>query len=103
MVRRFHCEFKNCSCNKFKLHCNKFKLHCNNLCFNCNHANVWHSKKSKPPSDYYLAFQSPREMARKPIYERKNLFVRIFEPTVPDLPESDNEIIYCEAIEILPV
>jgi hypothetical protein len=42
-------------------------------------------------------------MARKPIYERKNLFVRIFEPTVPDLPESDNEIIYCEAIEILPV
>lgn len=96
MVRRFHCEFKNCSCNKFKLHCNK-------LCFNCNHANVWHSKKSKPPSDYYLAFQSPREMARKPIYERKNLFVRIFEPTVPDLPESDNEIIYCEAIEILPV
>jgi len=96
MVKRFHCEFKNCNCNKFKLHCNK-------LCFNCNHANVWHSKKSKPPSDYYLAFQSPREMARKPIYERKNLFVRIFEPTVPALPESDNEIIYCEAIEILPV
>lgn len=96
MVKRFHCEFKNCNCNKFKLHCNK-------LCFNCNHANVWHSKKSKPPSDYYLAFQSPREMARKPIYERKNLFVRIFEPTVPALPESDNEIIYCDAIEILPV
>ena len=96
MVKRFHCEFKNCNCNKFK-------LHCNNLCFNCNHANVWHSKKSKPPNDYYLAFQSPREMARKPIYEKKYFSVHIFEPTVPPLPESDDEIIYCEATEVLPV
>ena len=96
MVRRFHCEFKNCSCNKFN-------LHCNNLCFNCGHANIWHSKKNKPPTDEYLSFQSPRLMARKPIYERKHLILHIFEPTVPPLPESDDDLIYCEAVEILPV
>jgi hypothetical protein len=96
MVRRFHCEFKSCNCNKFV-------VDCSNLCLNCKHANIWHSKKSKPPNDFYLALQSPREMARKPIYYRQKIFVDIFEPTVPPLPENDNEIIYCEAIEILPV
>ena len=32
-----------------------------------------------------------------------NLFPSIFEPTVPPLPESDDDIIYCDAVEILPV
>ena len=96
MRKRHHCEFKNCKCNKFI-------LHCNGLCLMCNHANIWHSKKSKPPCDEYLAFQSPREMARKPYYIKKNIKIQIFEPTVPPLPESDDEIIYCEAIEVLPV
>ena len=96
MVKRTHCEFKNCNCIRFK-------LHCNNLCLFCNHANVWHSIKSKPPTDGYLAFQSPREMTRKPHYIYKNIEVNIFQPTVPPLPDSDDEIIYCEAIEVLPV
>tara|TARA_Y100001970_G_C14049136_1_gene757950 strand:- start:439 stop:567 length:129 start_codon:yes stop_codon:yes gene_type:complete len=42
-------------------------------------------------------------MARKPYYIKKNIKIHIFEPTVPPLPESDDEIIYCEAIEVLPV
>ena len=35
---RYHCEFKECKCRKFK-------LHCNNLCFNCKHANICIQKK----------------------------------------------------------
>ena len=93
---RYHCEFKDCKCYKFK-------LHCNNLCFYCKHSNIWHSRKQKPPTDEYLAFQSPRSPARKPMYEKKYIQVAIFVPTVPPLPDSDNEIIYCETIEVLPV
>ena len=93
---RYHCEFKTCNCRKFK-------LHCNSLCFYCNHANIWHSTKEKPPNDGYLAFESTRQMARKPIYEKKYFQIAIFMPTVPPLPESDNDLLFCEAIEVLPV
>ena len=93
---RYHCEFKECRCCKFK-------LHCNNLCFHCKHANIWHSKKEKPPPDEYLAFESIRQPARTPKYEKKYFQVAIFVPTVPPLPESENEIIYCDTIEVLPV
>ena len=91
---RFHCEFKNCSCHKFK-------LHCNNLCLHCNHANIWHSKKEKPPMDSYLSFVSSRSAARKPIYKKTYFQIAIFVPEVPPLPASDYE--YCDAIEVLPV
>ena len=92
---RFNCEFKDCNCNKFS-------LHCNNLCLYCNHANIWHSKNQKPPNDDYLSFVSPRLSAHKPIYLRKYLST-IFMPEVPPLPDSDEDIPYCECIEILPV
>ena len=96
MKKRYHCEFKNCKCNKFI-------LHCNGLCLKCNHANIWHSLKEKPPTDGYLSFISPRLSARTPIYEKKYLNIEIFLPKVPPLPDSDCEIEYCDAIEILPV
>jgi len=93
---RFHCEFKTCKCNKFM-------LHCNNLCLYCGHAHIWHSKKQKPPTDEYLAFESTRPAARTPTYEKKNMQVAVFVPTAPPLPVSDDDVVYCEAIEILPV
>jgi hypothetical protein len=95
---RHHCQFKNCKCIKF------IKRR-NNLCYVCQHANIWHSKRpySPPPTDSYLSFVSTRPAARTPTYERRNIKVNVFVPSVPPLPESDDEIIYCEAIEILPV
>lgn len=93
---RYHCEFKNCECNKYILHCN-----C--LCSKCGHSNIWHSRKEAPPRDSYLSFLSERLPARTPIYEKKYFNIAIFLPEVPPLPESDNEVEYCEAIEVLPV
>jgi len=96
MFKRYNCVFKNCKCNDFE-------RHCNNLCKFCNHADVWHSRYQQPPCDDYLSFISPRMPARTPVYEKKYL-IEIFEPTVPPLPsDSEDEIIYCNAIEILPV
>ena len=95
MKRRFHCEFSNCNCLNFT-------RNFNNLCLNCNHANVWHSNRELPPSDDYLSFVSIRSFARKPVYEKRYL-IEIFEPSVPPLPDSDNELIYCTAVEVLPV
>jgi hypothetical protein len=92
---RHHCQFKNCKCIKFI-------KHRKNLCFLCQHANIWHSNKPpSPPTDSYLSFVSTRLAARKPTYERRN--INVFVPFAPPLPESDDEIIYCEAIEVLPV
>jgi len=91
---RFHCEFKTCKCNKFK-------LHCDNLCFYCGHGNIWHSKKQKPPTDEFLAFNSTRKPARTPIYEKKNICIGILMPMHLELPESN--VVYCDAIEMLPV
>jgi hypothetical protein len=48
-----------------------------------------------------LAFESTRQPARTPKYEKKYFQVAIFVPTIPPLP--DNEIIYCETVEVLPV
>ena len=93
--KRYHCEFKNCFCKKFK-------LHCNNLCLYCNHANIWHSRKEKPPCDHSLSFMTSRKSARMPEYERVQLAIEIFEPRPPVLPVIE-EIIYCEDIEVLPV
>ena len=95
MTKRYHCEFKNCNCNKFK-------LNCIGLC-DCKHGKVWHSLREKPPCNSYLSFVSSRLPARTPIYEKKYLNIEIFLPEVPPLPESDSEIEYCEAIEVLPV
>ena len=97
MRKRFHCEFKKCRCNSFI-------LHCNNRCFVCSHANIWHSKKSKPPTDEYLSFVSSRLSARKPEYTSVSpIQIAVFIPEVPVLPESDDDYIYCECIEQLPI
>lgn len=93
MSQRFNCEFRDCCCMNYR-------LHHNNLCFQCNHANIWHSRLSPPD---YLSFVSNRQSARTPIYERKNIIIEIFEPCVPPLPESDDDIIFCTNIDILPV
>ena len=93
---RYHCTFKNCDCNYY------IKRN-NHRCLRCNHGDVWHSRKETPPTDSYLSFISPRLSARTPIYEKKYLNIELFLPKVPPLPESDSEIEYCEAIEILPV
>tara|TARA_B110000879_G_C11167154_1_gene511836 strand:+ start:2845 stop:2988 length:144 start_codon:yes stop_codon:yes gene_type:complete len=46
---------------------------------------------------------SPRQSARKPIYKKINI-IEIFEPQVPPLPsDSEDDIVYCTDIEILPV
>ena len=94
MTKRYRCQFNNCNC----LHFNLFN---NNLCLNCNHANVWHSRYKPPSSDGYLSFVSSRSFARKPEYEKRYI-IEILEPSVPPLPESDNELEYCSANEILP-
>mgnify|MGYP000964876659 CR=1 FL=1 len=99
MSKRFHCEFKKCDCHTFI-------LHCNNLCLTCQHAKLWHSKKSKPPTDSYLSFISPRIPARKPIYTNviPHIQIAIFVPEVPAIPVSDEDgIDYCINVESLPI
>ena len=93
--KRYHCEFKNCFCTKFK-------RHCNNLCLHCHHANIWHSRKEKTVCDYSSSFVSPRCQARTPEYERVHVAIEIFEPREADLPVAE-EVIYCRDIEVLPV
>lgn len=84
-VKRYHCEFKNCVCKKFK-------LLDNNLCFYCHHAGLWHSRKKKQLVDYTTSFISPRPAARTPQYDISER----------DIPLAE-EVVYCTAIEILPV
>ena len=97
-MKRYHCEFKNCNCRKFKLHCNQ-------LCLHCNHSNIWHARKEKPPLDQYLSFVSPRLSARSPTYVYSSRDMHIFIPeAIPvDISEIDEPIVYCTAIEVLPV
>lgn len=95
MSRRYHCTFKNCDCRYY------IKRN-NHRCLKCNHGDVWHSLREPPPSDDYLSFVSPRRFARRPYYERRHI-INIFEPEVPPLPESDEELPYCTGVEILPV
>ena len=58
-------------------------------------------KNKNPPTDEYLAFNSTRPAARTPIYEKKNIGIGILVPKQPELRESN--VVYCDAIEILPV
>ena len=95
MPRRYHCEFKDCFCTKFK---DRWDY----LCCHCKHANIWHSQKEKPPTDHKLSFVSPRQPARSPQYEKVSFAVEIFEPVAPVMPIVE-EIVYCTDIEILPV
>jgi hypothetical protein len=87
---RHHCEFINCTCAKF------IKQR-NNICL-CKHANIWHATKSR---NHDTTFDSTRPPARTPVYKTRNRKVSVFLPIVPPLPEPD--IIYCEAVEVLPV
>ena len=98
MSKRYHCEFNNC-------YCRQYILHCSNKCFECNHANIWHSSKSKPPSDSYLSFVSPRLSAHVPSYTHNSpIQIAVFVPEVPSIPDdSDNVIIYCKTLELLPI
>ncbi len=87
---RFHCEFKTCKCNKFS-------LDCNTLCALCGHGHIWHSKKQK--TDVFLAFNSTRKPARTPKYEKKNISIGILVPNSQEL----HNVVYCKAVEMLPV
>ena len=49
MVKRFHCEFKNCNCFKYE-------LFCSGKCKHCNHDKIWHSLKEKPLTTSQLQF-----------------------------------------------
>ena len=89
---RFHCEFKNCDCN-FYIKRN------NHRCLRCN-CDVWHSFKRKP-QQIVICLSYLRLPARTPVYE-KTLNIEIF-TEVPPLPDSDSDIEYCRAIEVLPV
>ena len=99
---RYNCEFNNCNCRKYKKQIYSINNCSNKICLNCKHAKLWHSKKDKPPNDFYLSFVSPRAFARKPVYERINIPI-IFIPDAPQIIDSDEELPYCECIEILPV
>tara|TARA_B100000795_G_C22785678_1_gene434493 strand:+ start:708 stop:983 length:276 start_codon:yes stop_codon:yes gene_type:complete len=68
-MKRFHCEFKNCTCPQFVK--NK------RLCKKCNHSHIWHSKISN-----YSQFSSSRKPARKPKYVSEVIFgqIHIFKP-----------------------
>jgi len=96
---KFHCEFRDCKCKKFI-------LHCNNLCYSCQHSIIWHSKKSKPPSDEYLSFCSDRRSARRPRYTHISpIQVAIFIPEAKAIQVIDNidESRYCINIDSLPI
>ena len=86
-VRRYHCEFDNCACNKFKV-----SKH--NLCFYCNHAGLWHARKERRIFHPMTSFTSSRQSASTPLYEI--LYV------AQEIPVA-KEVTYCMAIEVLPV
>tara|TARA_B100000900_G_scaffold356535_1_gene326364 strand:- start:3384 stop:3674 length:291 start_codon:yes stop_codon:yes gene_type:complete len=95
---RYHCEFKNCSCDKY------IKL-INDVCTSCNHGKVWHARHSKPPSDAYLQFYSPRKSARKPTYQKIPV-VEILHPVIYINESKLNNYIFdklCPTVEALPV
>ena len=96
-MERFHCEFKNCTCNEF--------ISKNKLC-SCSHHKLWHSKKGEPPpTDGKLQFMSPRKNAHRPKYVSKPIFgqVHIFKP-LPLAPaiEVANPC-FCPDSDVLPV
>ena len=97
MKKRYNCEFKNC-------YCHKFINNNNNLCQNCNHSKIWHAKKTKPPSDDYLSFTSPRKPARSGRYTY--LFfpvsIGIFIPEAVAVPVEEC-VEYCTNFDSLPI
>ena len=103
---RYHCEFKNCFCEKYILPKNK-------KCSSCGHANIWHSKKKKyqekkgepPPSDAYLQFASSRKCARKPKYIFDKFFPKIFTPIELPVAVATPVLnpVFCEAVHLLDV
>ncbi len=96
MPKRYHCEFKDCFCTKFK-------LHCKNLCLHCKHANIWHARKKRSVTGTQERFvSSTRISAHSPTYERVSIGIEIFIPEVLDLPIAE-EVIYCPNIDVLPV
>jgi len=98
-LNRFHCEFKNCGCANFINRDNK-------ICYVCRHSHIWHSKKSKPPTDEYLSFCSERKMARTPKYTSVSpIQIAIFIPEAPAVPVSENIDIsrYCPSVILLPI
>lgn len=96
MNKRFHCEFKNCKCNKFI-------NSSSNLCYICQHSIIWHSKKSKPPSDEYLSFLSTRKPARSPEYTYVSpIQIAVFVPEAEAIPIQEN-VRYCSTVDLLPI
>lgn len=101
MVKRFHCEFKDCNCYKFE-------IFCSGKCKFCNHGKIWHSLNEKPPKTNKTQFFSLRKCARTPIYVSDRFYVpTIFTPVpvVNALPidENLNEYDFCITVEALPV
>ena len=97
MKKRYHCEYKDCKCNKFV-------RHHKSLCYICHHAKLWHSKTSKPPTDEYLSFLSSRAAARTPKYTSVSpIQIAVFIPEAPAIPVDDSQLIFCENIESLPI
>ena len=60
IMARLKCLFKNCTCIRYKKNRSKSKI-----CLMCNHHKIWH-EKTKPPSDAYLQFCSPRKKLENP-------------------------------------
>ena len=101
MVKRFHCEFKDCDCCKYE-------LFCSGRCKYCNHGKIWHSLTEAPPKTNIAQFFSLRCQARKPIYvSNKTLVPTIFTPipVVNAYPIDSNygNDNFCITVEALPV
>lgn len=101
MVKRFHCKFKNCDCNKFQ-------LFYSGRCKYCNHGTVWHSLKEIPLKTKKSQYFSLRKSARKPIYiSDKQLKPTIFIPIpiVNAYPIENNyrDYNFSITVEALPV
>lgn len=91
---RFKCLFKDCQCTCYK----KNGI---NRCLQCNHHKIWH-EKTKPPSDSYLQFCSPRKKARNPTYVSDKIFINIFVPECIPIVEAIEIPQFCPCIEALP-
>ena len=99
MVKRFHCEFKNCNCCEYE-------LFCSGRCKYCNHHKIWHSLRENPCKTNKTQFLSTRMQARKPKYiSDKFNVITIFKPIpiVNAIPIVDNTTNFCITVEALPV
>lgn len=101
MVKRFHCEFRNCKCSKYQ-------LFCSGKCIFCKHGKIWHSLKEIPPKTNKYQFFSIRKNAHNPkyvssIYCIPTIFTPV--PVINAVPinEDFNEYDFCITVEALPV